>query len=47
MAAGIHLLNVTIETVEQGVKYVQSLKKRHQNDATDIAFHTLFYCFYC
>ena len=27
MAAGIHLLNVTIETVEQGVKYVQSLKK--------------------
>ena len=41
MAAGIHLLNVTIETVEQGVK------KRHQNDAIDITFHTLFYCFYC
>ena len=44
--------NLTIETLEQGVKYVQSQKKRHQSDAIDIVlvsllltldmFHTLF-----
>ena len=43
---------LTIETLEQGVKYVQSLQQRHQNDAIGIAcmsllltlniFHTLF-----
>ena len=26
-------LKLTVETVEQGVKYVQSLQWKHQNDA--------------
>ena len=44
--------NSTIETLEKGVKYVQSQKK-HQNDAIDVVlvflilplniFHTIFY----
>ena len=48
---------LTIATLEQGVKYVQSQQYRHQNDASSVVlvsfkltfniFHTLFYCFYC
>ena len=47
----------TIETVEKGVKYVQNLSWKHQNDIIDVVlvfllsilniFHTFFYYFYC
>ena len=53
----ITYLKLTKETLEKGVKYVQSYLKKHQNDAKDVVlasllltlniFHTLFLCFYC
>ena len=52
----ITCLKLTKETLEKGVKYVQSYLKKHQNDAKDVVlvslltlniFHTLFLCFYC
>ena len=33
---GICLFKVTIETIKQGVKYVQSQELRHQNDVNDV-----------
>ena len=40
----------TIETLEQGVKYVERYQQRHQNDTIDVLFWYLYFntlCFYC
>ena len=47
----------TMETLEKGVKYAQSWRKRHLKDVIDVVlvslwltlniFCTFFYCFYC
>ena len=49
--------SATIETIEEGVKYVQGQQYKHQNDVSDVVlvflsltlnvFHTFFYCYYC
>ena len=54
--ANIHMFKVTIETIEEGVKYVQSQQIKYRNDVIYVVlvfllltvniFHTFFHCFY-
>ena len=53
--ANIHMFKVTIETIEEGVKYVQSQQIKYRNDVIYVVlvfllltfniFHTFFHCF--
>ena len=41
--ANITYSNSTIETLDIGVKFVQSSQQKHQNEVSEL-FHTFFYC---
>ena len=50
--SNIHLFKIAIGILEKGMKYVQSLQERHQNDVSDVGLVSLlltlniFYTFF-